>query len=238
MRMPETAKPSRTLIKSRCMLPAGPSNSPWPRLPEDPEAAPSVDSLCHERSTNCWSRSAKYSSVLRIPFRSAASANSSDRRGFDPALGGGAGAAVPDEQERDVIGLGSAAAKFADGVKHGVLHRRQARACAAGQQLAQAVEAEGLFAEVHRLAHAVAKQDQGIAIAQGLGFQHVVGFANEAQGKRAFGEQVHGLAAADQHRRGVAGIDEIEPPAGVQDAEEHGGVLAQFGVIAEKAVDV
>ncbi len=66
----------------------------------------------------------------------------------------------------------------------------------------------------------------------------VFGFGNEADGKGAFGEGFFGDTAADEERGRMTGVDEFEVAFLVENAEEHGGVAADFGMAAEEFVDV
>ena len=84
----------------------------------------------------------------------------------------------------------------------------------------------------------VAEQDQrvfGLELQSG-GFE--IGFGDEADGERAFGVEFGDLALAQQERRRMACLDVFEHAVAADDADEHGGVAADFVVAAEKFVDV
>src|SRR5712671_7453987 len=108
----------------------------------------------------------------------------------------------------------------------------------AGEEFLEARDAEHLFVGIHGFGDAVAEEHQGVARLELQANGGVLSFGNEADGIGAFGEGFFGDAAANEDGRGMAGVDEFQMAFLIENAEEHGGVAADFRVIAEEAIDM
>ena len=137
-----------------------------------------------------------------------------------------------------VVGLAGAAREIFHSFENTFLKLIERTFGLAGKDLAQARNTKELLIGVHRFGDAVAEEYDRVA---GLEFQarhRVFGFGNQPNGIRALAEGVFGHAMANQERRRMTGIDVFEVALLVQNSEKHRGVAADFGVIAQKAIDV
>ncbi len=109
--------------------------------------------------------------------------------------------------------------------------------CLAGKSLAQAGDLKKLVVGVLRFGDAVAEKNQGVFGLELHARRSEFGFGNQAHGERSLRVEFAHLALAQQQRRGMAGFDVFEHAVAAHDADEHGGVAADFGVAAEETVD-
>ena len=153
----------------------------------------------------------------------------------DPAFDG---CAVTRDKQGHIIRLAGAARKCLNRIQNNLLQRLERRVLLTGQSLAQPEYAVQLIIRILRLGDAVAEQDQRIARLQLQAGSGELGVFQQADRKGAFAIELADLAAPEQQRRRMAGLDVFQPAIAIQQCEEHGCIAAHSAMRAEKFVDV
>src|SRR5580704_5477200 len=150
------------------------------------------------------------------------------------SAGGLCEATIANQKDCNVVSLARSAGKFSDRFENSLLKMIHGRILLAGENSTEAGNSEHLLIGVHGLGNAVTKEDECVVGLKLHAGGDEIGLGDEADRKRAVEEGLKDHTAPEKKWRGMPGINEIDTTVDVQNAEKHGGIAADLGMLAQK----